>query len=34
MEAYAAFFLPLPLGFGCASTMAAYSGSRALYNTD
>ena len=29
---YTAFFLPRPLGFGCASSKAAYSGSRAFYN--
>ena len=29
---YTAFFLPRPLGFGCASSKAAYSGSRAFCN--
>jgi hypothetical protein len=27
---YAVFFLPLPLGLGCVSIIAAYSGSRAF----
>ena len=33
-RAYVSFFRPLPLGFGWASMIAAYSGSRALWWTD